>query len=510
MEKRTVFFSIIVIFILVFWEVWHYLSMPSFFSQHSHFSLQLLALLLGVTVFILWKYIRKRFTHKLETVVAERTVALLAAKNEAENGSRARSEFLANMSHEIRTPLNGIIGMTDLTLESDLSAEQRGNLELVKYSANELLIIVNDILDFSKIDAGHLVLESVDFCISERVREVLRLLSTHANKKKILLKSFIYPDVPDKIRGDPVRISQVLLNLVGNAIKFTEKGEVMLTITLDPDQPAPILPNAEYINLKFAISDTGIGVSKEKKKVIFNAFSQADASTTRKFGGTGLGLTISSRLVAAMKGDLKVESPANPKFYSTQGDVDPQNELSSDTVNNCGGPGSIFYFTIPCILATQDSTCPEKNEGRAVTAMPEPPQQLNCLVAEDNPVNQKLVNRMLGKLGHHTVMVNNGREVVEHFKTSFFDVILMDIEMPEMGGIEATKIIRELERERSNAGNSFLPIPIIALTAHAMKGDRERFLKSGMDGYVSKPIMLKELVQAIACIGPFIQGNKRN
>jgi signal transduction histidine kinase/DNA-binding response OmpR family regulator/HPt (histidine-containing phosphotransfer) domain-containing protein len=445
------------------------------------------------------------------------------AMEDAEAANRAKSEFLANVSHEVRTPMNGIIGLTMLTLGTDLTREQRDNLEMVKASADSLLMVINDILDFSKIEAGRLELEDLEFDLGEVVTDAVKALALRAHEKGLELGYRIAPGVPQSLRGDALRLRQILLNLVGNAIKFTDKGEVFVSVE------ASRVEGSE-IELHVQVRDTGMGIPKDKQRIIFEAFAQADGSSTRKYEGTGLGLTISSRLVELMKGRLWVESEVGEgsTFHfvarlASRADQKPEPTVPSVVrgrrrilvVDDNRVYGGILREMLlgwgfaPVVvdsgpaalealapagtafdLVVIDAGMPEM-DGFALARRP-----LRLLLAEDNVINQKLMLRLLEKAGHAATVVRSGRAALDALAKDRFDMVLMDVQMPEMDGFEATAAIRANERTTGEH------IPLVAITAHAMRGDRERCLQAGFDGYVSKPIHFEDLFDTIDELAP--------
>ena len=396
-----------------------------------------------------------------KAVVDQQKFEIERLLDQAKEVSRLKSEFLANMSHEIRTPMNGVLGMTDMVLATQLSTEQREYLETARLSASFLLAILNDILDFSKIEAGRLDLNPIEFSLQDCLEQTERILALQIANKKLDYRVSVDPGVPARLSGDPDRLRQVLINLVGNAIKFTDRGGVSVSVTPEPVETG--------VGLRFAVRDSGVGIPADKQSMIFDAFRQADGSTTRKYGGTGLGLAICSRLVELMGGRIWVESET--------------------------GRGSTFYFIVRLGAVTKSSANIESglhNLTAAVgTLTAEPVIHLRILLVEDNHVNQRLATKLLEKRGHHVTVTGTGQGAVQQAQNESFDVILMDVQMPDMDGLEATTLIRAAENGQPRR------TPIIAVTAHSMKGDRERCLAAGMDNYITKPFDAVRLIEVV-------------
>jgi signal transduction histidine kinase/CheY-like chemotaxis protein/streptogramin lyase len=436
--------------------VYEFTILPPWYMNRTLIMMSLaLAMLFGY-----WSVRQSRLRHErerlqLECAVEERTRQLRAEKERSERANRLKDQFLANVSHEIRTPMNGILGMTQLALETPLDEEQKEYLQTVRQSADSLLGLINDILDLSKIEAGYMEIAEEEFDLHEVVERAARTLATEAAEKGLAINWRVDDDVPSHLIGDHVRLRQVLLNLLGNAVKFTTKGSVSLEVMAEGTRNG-------RARLRFEVRDTGIGIPADQQGAIFEAFRQADGSVTRRYGGTGLGLSISAKLVEMMKGRIEVESAP--------------------------GTGSTFRFWIE-VPEGWGKRLPAPPASETVPAGQ--PEGLRVLLAEDNAVNRRLVERVMERRGHSVVSVGDGHQAVERAQSERFDVILMDVQMPGMDGLQATRQIRALEQALGPR------VPIVAITANAMKGDQSSCLEAGMDGYVAKPFDAEKLVAEV-------------
>ncbi|TMA67175.1 MAG: response regulator [Deltaproteobacteria bacterium] len=384
--------------------------------------------------------------------------ALRQARHAMLEAARAKAEFVANVSHEVRTPMTAILGMTDLALETELTAEQREYLTAVRSAADELLALLEDLLDFSALDACRLAVQRVPFSLRESVGDSVRTHEPRAQDRDLALTCEIAPSVPDAVVGDPRRLRQVIEKLVDNAIKFTAQGGVAVRVDAEVA--------ADEVLLHCSVADTGIGIPREQQETIFEPFVQGDGSATRRYGGTGLGLAIASDVVQLMGGNIWVESEA--------------------------GRGSTFHFTARLAQEPLSPPAPDRRPAPLRGGA----GGLHVLLAEDNAVNRKVAVRLLEKRGHTVVAVEDGRQALRALDGERFDIALMDVQMPEMDGFEATAAVRA--RERVEGGH----LPIVALTAYAMKGDRERCLEAGMDAYVAKPVNADELFATLERLVP--------